>query len=96
METDWIGVLIGTMSDEKFNQFNFKLEEVLNEIAPIKTVWISAKRCFVEPWMTRGIDQASRTKMKLYRRTLLSTSTPEGVKKYKDYRNTFNTIQSRR
>ena len=44
MEMDWIGVLIGMTSDEKFNQFNAKLEEVLNEIAPIKTVQILAKR----------------------------------------------------
>ena len=44
MEIDWIGVLTGMTSDEKFSQFNLKLEEVLNDVAPLKTVRISAKR----------------------------------------------------
>ena len=44
MRVDWIGVLNGTMSDEKFNQFSDQIEQVLDEIAPIKSVRISAKR----------------------------------------------------
>ena len=95
MNTDWIGVLTGMTSDEKFYQFNMKLEEVLNKAAPTKTVQISAKRHFVEPWMTRGLDLASRNKLKLYKRTLLATSTPEDVKKYKEYCNTYNSLKAR-
>ena len=44
MNIHWIGVLTGTTSDEKFNQFNETVESVLNEVAPIKSVRISAKR----------------------------------------------------
>ena len=44
MRVDWIGVLTGTTSDEKFNQFSDQIEQVLDEIAPIKCVRISAKR----------------------------------------------------
>ena len=44
MNIDWIGVLTGTTSDEKFNQFNETVESVLNEVALIKSVRISAKR----------------------------------------------------
>ena len=43
MQTDWIGVLNGTTSDEKFSQFSHKLEDVLNDVAPLKMVRISAK-----------------------------------------------------
>ena len=35
---DWIGVLTGTTSDEKFNQFSETVERVLDSMAPIKTV----------------------------------------------------------
>ena len=51
MRVDWIGVLTCTMSDEKFNQFSDQIEQVLDKIAPIKSVRISAKRRFVELWM---------------------------------------------
>ena len=38
MQTDWIGVLTGMTSDEKFSQFSHKLEDVLNDVAPLKSV----------------------------------------------------------
>ena len=44
MRKDWIGLLVGTSCDEKFDQFNNTLNEVLDEIAPMKKVRISAKR----------------------------------------------------
>ena len=56
---DWIGVLTGTTSDEKFNQFSETVERVLDTMAPIKTVRILAKRQFVEPWIMRGLEIAS-------------------------------------
>ena len=51
---DWIGELTGTTSNEKFNQFSAIIERILDSVAPLKTVRISAKRQFVEPWMTRN------------------------------------------
>ena len=59
MQTDWIGVLTGTIGDEKFDQFSATVEHILDEMAPIKTVKVAAKRCFEEPWMTRGLEVAS-------------------------------------
>ena len=44
MNIDWIGVLTGITSDEKFHQFNETVESVLNVVAPIKSVRISAKK----------------------------------------------------
>ena len=65
MKVDWIGILNGTTCDEKFNQFGEKLDQILDKIAPVKEVRISAKRRFIEPWMTRGLEQSSHKKMKL-------------------------------
>ena len=62
VEVDWIGILNGT-SDTKFNQFSEKVDQILHSIAPLKEVRISAKRRFVEPWMTRGLEQSSQKKL---------------------------------
>ena len=70
MRVDWIGVLTGTTSNEKFNQFSDQIEQVLDKIAPIKSVRISAKRQFVEPWMTRGLEVALRKKLWLYKKSV--------------------------
>ena len=56
MKVDWISILNGTTSDKKFNQFSDMVDQVLDKIAPIKEVRISAKRRFVKPWMTRGLE----------------------------------------
>ena len=71
MRVDWIGVLTGMTSDEKFNQFSNRIEHVLDEITPVKHVRISAKRKFVEPWMTRGLEVASRKKLNLYQKNFI-------------------------
>ena len=44
MNVDWIGILTGTTSNQKFNQFTDKVESVLDQVAPIKKVKISAKK----------------------------------------------------
>ena len=95
MNIDWIGVLTGNTSDEKFHQFNEMVESVLNEVAPIKSVRISAKRRFIKPWMTRGLEIASRKKLKLYRKTLLKTCTDEDVANYKAHQNMYNSLKSK-
>ena len=68
MRVDWIGVLTGTTSNEKFNQFSDQIEHFLDEITPVKHVRISAKRRFVKPWMTRGLKVASCKKLNLYKK----------------------------
>ena len=41
MNVDWIGLLTGTTSNQKFSD---KVESVLDEVAPVKKVKISAKK----------------------------------------------------
>ena len=68
MSTDWIGLLHGT-TDEKFNQFCKIVNEALDGVAPKKIVRISAKHRYIEPWMMKGLEKASNTKIKLYKNT---------------------------
>ena len=90
MRKDWVGLLTGTTCDEKFNQFSMILNTTLDEVAPTRTVRISGKRRYVEPWMTKGLEEASRTKLKLYKKYLLGDGSDEDLMKYKRYRNIYN------
>ena len=93
MRKDWIGLLTGTTCDEKFNQFSSIINTTLDEIAPSRTVKISTKRRYVKPWMTRGLEEASRTKLKLYKKYLQKNSSDDDHLKYKRYRNTYNELK---
>ena len=93
MRKDWIGTLTGTTSNNKFNQFSDTVNEVLDDIAPIRMVRISAKQQYVEPWMTKGLESAAKTKLKLYRKSLEITSSDEDRKKYVTHRNTYNKLK---
>ena len=85
-------MLVGTFYDEKFDQFNNTLKEALDEIAPMKKVHISAKRRYTEPWMTKGLERAGKTKLKLYRKCLES-GTGADRNEYIEYRNIFNNLK---
>ena len=94
MRVNWIGVLTGIMSDEKFNQFSDWIKQVLDKITPIKCVRISAKRRFVEPWMTRGLEVASCKKLNLYKKTLSNNCMEADQARYKEHRNLYNSLKS--
>ena len=93
MNVDWIGLLTGTTSNQKFNQFSDKVDSVLDQVAPIKKVKISTKKRFIEPWMTRSLALASEKKLKLYKKTLSATCTEYEIKAYKSYCNTYNALK---
>ena len=63
---------------------------VMDSISPEKMVRISHKCKYVEPWMSHGIEAASRKKIKLYKKTLKKGMTNETIQKYKEYRNHYN------
>ena len=93
MEKDWIGLLNGTTSSMKFDQFSNMVTAVLDDIAPEKVVKISAKHRYVEPWMTRGLEEASKTKHQLYKASLKRDSTNEDIENYRHHRNLYNKLK---
>ena len=90
MDIDWIGVLNGTTSNDKFNQFYNSVNGVLDRITLKKAMRISAKCRYIGLWMTKGLEKSSNTKMKLYRATLLANDTEEDITKNKHHRNLYN------
>ena len=67
---DWYGLLNKTDVDENFNLLNNKISNTLEEVAPARTIIVSARRRFVEPWMSKSLESSSRKKMRLYKDTL--------------------------
>ena len=57
----------------------------MDQTAPLKTVRISAKHRFKEPWMSKCIETSSRKNNELYKATLKEGSTNEMREKYKNH-----------
>ena len=93
MRKDWIGLLNGTTSNIKFNQFSDIVNQVLDDVAPIKPVRISAKWRYVEPWMMRGLEEASKTKLRLYKKSIQKDSTDEDWHQYRYHQNVYNQLK---
>ena len=53
---DWNGILNSKDCNDNFNSFCDTLMNIMDEVSPIVKVHISAKRRYVEPWMTRGLE----------------------------------------
>ena len=90
---DWYGLLNKTDVDENFNLLNDKISNTLEEIAPARTIIVSARRRFVEPWMSKSLESSSRKKMRLYKDTFLKNATNSDRQKYRDYRNIYNRLK---
>ena len=70
-----------------------EMEAVMNTEAPLQTIRISGKRCYNEPWITKGIEATARKNRSLYKKTLKSTSTDQDIAIYKVHRNMLNILR---
>ena len=93
MHVDWNGTLNNEDCSVNFENFCIKLNTIMDSIAPIKHVQISGKRCFVEPWMTTGLETASQNNKKLYLETLRKGCSISTMEKYKISRNLLNRLK---
>ena len=93
MHVDWNGTLNNEDCSVNFENFCTKLNMIMDNIAPIKHIRISGKRCFVEPWMTTGLETTSRNNKKLYLETLIKGCPISTVEKYKTSRNLLNRLK---
>ena len=82
-EIDWNGHLTSNDVSENFDWLHTILKDTLDAKAPKRTVHISKKRKFVEPWMTTAIEDMARKKRSLYKRTLKRFSTEADKDQYK-------------
>ena len=90
---DWIGELNHKTSSENFNKFCSIANTIMDEVSPEKTIIISHKHKYVEPWMTQGIELASKKKLELYKKSISRNGSMEDVQKYRKYRNEYNRLK---
>ena len=69
-DIDWNGSLTSSDVNLNFDYLSNSIDRVTDEIAPVK---ISAKRRFVEPWMSTSLEQSAAKKNLLYKKTLQKT-----------------------
>ena len=72
-----------TDCNKNFNTFLSILSDTMDKHAPLKTVKISGKRKFCEPWMTTGIETASRKTRQLYKEILKPNTSNKTIARYK-------------
>ena len=65
----------------------------MDQIALLKSVSISAKCRFKEPWMSKCIEISSRKNSELYKATLKEGCTNEMHERYKNYWNCYNQLK---
>ena len=89
-EVDWTRHLDANNCSKNFDLFLSKVNEIIDTISSVKSVKISAKRKYVEPWMTQGLEISGCNKKCLYKKTLQSDANDIAITKYKAYRNHYN------
>ena len=90
---DWIGELNNKSSSENFMKFCSIVKGIMDKVSPEQTIIISYKHRYVEPWMTQGIELASRKKLELYKKSISKNGSMIDVEKYRKYRNEFNKLK---
>ena len=78
---NWNANLTSSDINLNFDYLSNSIDRVMDEIAPRRTVKISAKRRFVKPWMSTSLEQSANKKNLLYKKMLQENSTPADVKK---------------
>ena len=92
-QVDWNGLLNSTDCNVNFDNFSNTLEATIKKTAPLKTIRISGKRRFCEPWITNGIETSGQTCRKLYKLSLDMNATDDDVQCYRKYRNMYNRLK---
>ena len=90
---DWIGELNNKSSSENFTKFCSIVKSIMDKVSPERTIIISHKHIYVEPWMTHGIELASRKKLELYKKSISKNGSMVDAEKYRKYRNELNKLK---
>jgi len=89
--TDWGSVFTDPNPESSYNNFNTKINNLLNIHCPIKNIKISNRSAPKKPWVTPGIIKSIKAKDKLYK-TYLRKPTLQNKIKYQKYRNCLNSL----
>jgi hypothetical protein len=89
---DW-AVLDKLTSNDAYNIFLHAVTNIIDNVAPMKTINLPTKRIIREPWMTKGILKSSNNLDKLYKRSIKKHRDHPFHKEFRTYRNNFNKLK---
>ena len=86
LSMDW-SQLNNSNVNTALEEFQYKIENCLDTIAPLKLKRIPLHKIWREQWITKGISNSMRKCLHLYKQSIKIDSSPDTVNKYKLYRN---------
>ena len=94
-QIDWDQHLSGHNTNTAYTCFHTKVQEVINDISPVKTIKIKPSKILKDPWMTPGLLKCVQKQKTLYKRHLENPQDIHISDKYKNYRNKLQEILRR-
>ena len=91
-EPDWNGIMNSDDVNTNTEVLLHEINRIMDIEAPLETIRISCKRRFVKPWVTKGLESATKKNRSLYKKTLKDGCTEEDKTLYKKHRNTLNRL----
>ena len=89
---DWT-ILLNMNPNEANNHFNKVLTDSLNSHIPEKTITLPFEDILRLPWMTPALLKSTKTKYKMYRKSLGKPKSSSSYINFIKYRNTYNKIK---
>ena len=91
-DIDWKSLLLHKGTDTAYTLFHDKVQSILDNVAPLKTINIKPSKILQQPWMTPGLKKCQQKQYLLYKQSLSNTSKQGPSIKYKTYRNKLKEI----
>ena len=86
-EIDWKQVLLDKDTDEAHSLFHDKIQTIIHDTAPLKTISIKPQKMLQQPWMTPGLQKCQQKQYMLYKQSINQRENKSAEMKYKTYRN---------
>ena len=93
---DWKQMLTSHTVNDSYNIFHDTLQQIIDTVAPLKTVKISGKKLLKSEWMTNGLNKCLTKQTRLYKQSIKNKKDENTMAKYKIYRNMLKQIMRKR
>ena len=87
--------LLDKSANEAYSCFQTRVQEILDNEVPVKTIKVKPNKILNEPWMSSGLLKCTKKQKRLYRKAINKNSTETDELKYKEYRNNLSQILRR-
>ena len=91
-EIDWKQVLLDKDTDEAYSLLHDKIQTIIHDISPLKTISIKPQKILQQPWMTPGLQKCQQKQYMLYKQSINQRENKSTEMKYKTYRNKLKEI----